>query len=152
MRLQDVMTTDVITVDSNTKAAEAREMLRAENIHHLLVLDESGAVVGIVSDRDLASARGKRLERMLLVSDVMHARIITASPRTTVREAANLLRGHSVGCLPVVDERGRAVGIVTVSDLLELIGRGLERPTANTERPSLRHHRGPRYRPEARSK
>ena len=51
--------------------------------------------------------------------------------------APRLMRGHGAGCLPVV-ENGRLVGIVTVSDLMELIGRGSERPVASATRWVLR--------------
>jgi CBS domain-containing protein len=79
----------------------------------------------------------------------MSHRVVTAAPTTTIREAANLLRGHTVGCLPVLD-RGRPVGIVTITDLLELIGRGVEKPVATSVRWTLRG-RGPRKaRPNAR--
>jgi CBS-domain-containing membrane protein len=50
-----------------------------------------------------------------------------------VREAANLMRGHRAGSLPVVDG-GKLVGIVTVWDFLDLIGRGADRPVAHAER------------------
>jgi CBS domain-containing protein len=58
------------------------------------------------------------------VASLMTRRIATAPPSLTVRKAANLLRGSAVGALPVVD-RGRLVGIVTVSDLLDQLGRGV---------------------------
>ena len=67
---------------------------------------------------------------------------VTASPRMTLRQAANLLRGRTIGCLPVV-EGGKLVGILTTTDLLELIGRGIERPTAKGKRWVMKG-RGPR--------
>ena len=63
--------------------------------------------------------------------------LATAAPDTTIRHAANLLRGRSIGCLPVLDE-GEAVGIVTITDLLDLIGRGAERPVERSTRWTLR--------------
>jgi CBS-domain-containing membrane protein len=48
------------------------------------------------------------------------------------------MRGHSVNCLPVFNGRDRLKGIVTVMDLLELIGRGTERPTKVVDRPVLK--------------
>jgi CBS domain-containing protein len=66
---------------------------------------------------------------------------VTIAPTATVKRAANVMRGRSIGCL-VVSDRGRAVGIVTVSDLLELIGRGLDRGAATAER-RLLHFRAP---------
>jgi CBS domain-containing protein len=74
--------------------------------------------------------------------------VVTVPPTTPVRKAANLMRGRSIGCL-VVSVAGRAVGIITVADLLELIGRGIERPVATTTRWTLKH-RAP-HRPRARA-
>jgi CBS domain-containing protein len=62
-----------------------------------------------------------------------------------VREAANLMRGRSIGCLPVLDGR-KLVGIVTVTDLLELLGRGAERPMARGRR-AVMAGRGHRRKP-----
>jgi CBS domain-containing protein len=56
-----------------------------------------------------------------------------------VRRAANLMRGRSVGSLIVMDKKGRLAGIVTVADLLDAIGRGVERPVVATKRPPLSH-------------
>jgi CBS domain-containing protein len=72
----------------------------------------------------------------------MTSQIVFAKPTTTLRQAANQLRGRSIGCLPILDN-GKLVGIVTVSDLLELVGRGIERVVPRSKRWTLRH-RGPR--------
>jgi acetoin utilization protein AcuB len=72
----------------------------------------------------------------------MTSPVVTARPETTLRQAANLLRGRTIGCLPVLEE-GRLLGIVTTTDLLELIGRGAERPVAKSRRFILKG-RGPR--------
>jgi CBS domain-containing protein len=68
----------------------------------------------------------------------MTAPAVTVEPTTTVRQAANVMRGRSIGCLIVV-ESGHAIGIVTVSDLLELVGRGLDRGAVTTDRHTLNH-------------
>jgi acetoin utilization protein AcuB len=67
----------------------------------------------------------------------MTSNLATATPSMTVRQAANLLRGRTIGCLPVL-EGGKPVGIVTTTDLLDLIGRGAERPIARSIRWTLR--------------
>jgi CBS domain-containing protein len=68
----------------------------------------------------------------------MTRHVVTVEPSTTVKRAANLMRGRSIGCV-VVANRGRVVGIVTVADLLELLGRGSTRPMAATKRWTLKH-------------
>jgi acetoin utilization protein AcuB len=71
----------------------------------------------------------------------MTAPVVTAKPDSTLREAAKLLRGRSIGCLPVIDGR-KLVGIITLSDVLETIVRGVERPTPMGRRRSLRTELG----------
>ena len=138
MRLQDVMSTEIETVAPTTSVGEARSLMRAQGIHHLLVRDER-RIVGVVSDRDLGgrvAARSGSAEARP-VAEVMTWNLATAIPTMTVRQAANLLRGRSIGCLPVLDG-DRPVGIVTTTDLLELIGRGAERPIERSTRWTLR--------------
>jgi acetoin utilization protein AcuB len=134
--MQEIMSTPAETIAPGTSVAEARARMKRDGIHHLLVSDR-GQIVGVISSRDLIGAtRGTE------VSELMTTRVVTASPRDTVRDAANLLRGRGVGCLPIVD-RGRAVGMVTIADLLELIGRGASRPVGESTRWTLKA-RGPR--------
>lgn len=143
MRLQDIMSTNIKTVAPTSTVGEARSTMRAQRIHHLLVRD-GRRFVGVVSDRDLGGRVGGRngagAERP--VGEVMTSNIATAAPDTTIRQAANLLRGRSIGCLPVL-EGDKPVGIVTITDLLELIGRGAERPIERSTRRTLsaRGHR-----------
>jgi acetoin utilization protein AcuB len=87
----------------------------------------------VVSERDLGGRNGSALRAGKSVADLMTPRAVTADPRAPVRQAANLLRGRSIGCLPIVDG-DRLVGIVTLTDLLDLIGRGYERPVERTRR------------------
>jgi acetoin utilization protein AcuB len=115
--------------------------MRTSRIHHLVVLDGK-KVVGVLTDRDLGGPRGTALRAGKTAGDLMTGRVVTADAQMTVRKVANLLRGHVIGCLPVM-EGERLVGIVTVSDLLDLIGRGAERPSPPAERRTL-HRRGPR--------
>jgi acetoin utilization protein AcuB len=90
-------------------------------IHHLVVLDGKW-IAGVVSSRDLKGAGDDTP-----IEEVMNPIAVVAHPETKLREAANLLRGHIIGCLPVV-EGSKLVGIVTITDLLTLIGKGAERP------------------------
>jgi acetoin utilization protein AcuB len=141
MRVQDVMTKDVQTISPMKPADEAWDLMRARGIHHLVVMDES-RIVGVVSDRDIGGRLGGPLRRNRIVSELMSNRVVTAHPDTTVRRAANLMRGRSVGCL-VVARENRPVGVVTVSDLLRLVGRGAERPVVATPPRRLINHRVP---------
>ncbi len=63
----------------------------------------------------------------------MTEQVIVGNPEMTTKEAANLMRGHIIGCLPIV-EGDELVGIVTISDLLELLGKGVHKAAALKER------------------
>ena len=135
MRLREIMTATARTISIQATVGEARATMAEEGIHHLPVIDSRGDLAGIVSDRDL-----RNRSAAVPVINVMSNRVVTATPGTTVRQAANLLRGRSIGCLPIQDGR-RLVGIVTVSDLLMLLGRDAERPTPQPTGWTLRRRR-----------
>ena len=148
MRLQEIMSKDVLTATANESADAAWERLWRAKIHHLVVMDGK-RVVGIISDRDLGGARGQRVRSGCSVSDLMSPSVVTATPTTTLRQAANLMRGRSVGSLPVLDG-GRLKGIVTIADLLGQIGSGAEKPVVRGTRWTL-GARGPRHTAERRA-
>lgn len=147
MRMRDFMTPAVETIDAGGTAEQALSRMRVHGIHHLVVLRDR-SVAGVISERDLGGRRAATLARGRTVGELMTPHAVTISADSTVREAARLLRGRNIGCLPVI-EAGRLVGIVTVSDLLDLIGRGSEKPVETTRRWTLRN-RGPRRRPGVR--
>jgi len=142
LRVQDVMSVDVKTISSDKPADAAWSLMEMNEIHHLVVVD-SGEVLGVVSARDLGGKRGAAQRRGLSVADVMHEKPVTARPGETVRQAANKLRGYGIGCLPVV-EGGKVKGILTISDCLDLIGRGVEGHQAKGNRRNLTHKMGAR--------
>jgi acetoin utilization protein AcuB len=141
MRLQDFMNTEVHTISAQETAETAYQRMLRHNIHHLVVMD-GGAINGILSIGDLGGVNEEAQRQKMLVSHAMAKSVVTATPETTLREAANLMRGCTIGCLPVVED-DKLVGIITTTDLLELIGRGIERIVADTEkRPISREHPG----------
>jgi acetoin utilization protein AcuB len=133
MRLADIMTRHVHTIRPSDGLDVARRDLALHNIHHLVVTDGHD-IVGVLAARDVATRGGDA------VADVMTPSPVVVGPRTSLREAANLLRGRGIGCLPVVDG-GKLVGIVTIADLLDLIGKGATKG-GNQLKPMGR--RGPR--------
>jgi acetoin utilization protein AcuB len=146
MRVAEIMSTRVRTVGPTDSAELAWDRMRLHRIHHLVVVHDT-EVLGVITDRDLGGRRGREVRDGRSVRDLMTPAVTTASPETTTREAANIMRGHGAGCLPVVD-RGTLIGIVTVWDLLELIGRGAIRPVAKPPRWVMRD-RGQRPRGKA---
>ena len=133
LRVRDVMTAEVTTLQGNDKLTLADDVMRLGRIRHLPVLDEDGQLAGIVSQRDLfrgALARalgyGERAQRQLLdtlvVKEVMTSEVITTAPDTPLADAAKVLVERKIGCLLVV-EGSRLVGIITEGDFVALAAR-----------------------------
>jgi len=100
--------------------------MRVNGIHHLVVVDH-GAVVGLLTQDVL---RNRKAEGATRVDDAMLRNITIANPKMTLCEVVDLIRpGHLQTAVPVVDSK-RLVGIVTVSDLLELAARIRHTPAA----------------------
>lgn len=122
------MTTEVRTLGRNDRLSVADELMRMERIRHLPVLDDDGALAGIVSQRDLfrsalARALGygetaqQKLLDMLSVKEVMSYPVETIGPDAPLAEAARRMRERGIGCLVVLDGE-RLVGILTEGDFV----------------------------------
>lgn len=127
MLVREWMTTDPQTVAATTPVMEAMQRLREGGFRRLPVLRD-GALVGIVTDRDLKEATPSKATTLsiyelnyllskLLVKDVMVRTVITVGSDDPIERAALLMEEHRVSGLPVVDA-GRLVGILTITDLL----------------------------------
>jgi acetoin utilization protein AcuB len=128
MLVQHWMTRDVVTVEAGTPFLEARLLMKEKRIRHLPVV-ERGKLVGVVTDRDLKEAAPSgattldvyEVNYLLLkmtVRDLIKKTPITVKPTNSVEKAALLMHDHRIGCLPVVDEAGALVGMITEMDLL----------------------------------
>ena len=137
MRIREIMTEPVETIAPSMPLDQAAGLMRTLRVHHLVV-KEGSKLAGILSAKDLPRAVAARDGGV--VRDVMSTNVATIDEGETVRRAANMMRGRIIGCL-VATRNGRMAGIVTVSDLLDLLGKGGERRVPN-DRASL-HYRVP---------
>jgi acetoin utilization protein AcuB len=129
MQLREHMSQPAIVVTPTTPVATAMKILRDRHIRRLAVIDD-GALVGIVSERDLLRAMPspatslsvweipELLER-LLVRDVMTRDVIVVEPDAPIQQAARLMVEHKIGGLPVV-EHGQVIGMVTETDIFRV--------------------------------
>lgn len=126
MRIFEVMTPAVHTVTSSCVAEDAWQMMHSRGVRHLIVKDGSH-VVGMLSEADLGGRSGAAVRRGAMVGDLMERHVTSVTRQDTIRKAANLMRGRFVGCLPVIED-DHLIGVVTVADLLAVLGRGVDRP------------------------
>ena len=131
MLVRDWMTKNVITLGLKTTVVDAAEIMRTKKVRQFPVIDEKGGLAGIVSDRDIRDAMPSKYLPgdaanggglgSLRAADIMTSEPMTVSPITPVDLVASILMRHKFGGLPVVDEAGRLVGIVTVADVFRFL-------------------------------
>lgn len=131
LTIRSIMSTELVTVESDHSFNLAEGIMRMERIRHLPVVEDGRRLVGLVTHWDIAQAQASFLARPLgenlaeelnvPVAKIMQTRVLTASPDTPVVEAARILIEHKYGCLPVVEGDHHLVGIVTESDFLDLL-------------------------------
>lgn len=124
MRASAAMTRNVVCIDPNDSISDAHQVMTEWEIRHLPVL-HNGRLVGILSDRDVL-LRSRATEEGLDIDDVpvedaMTPHPITCMPATSIAEIGRAMTSHKIDSVPVVDEDGELVGLVTSTDLLELL-------------------------------
>jgi acetoin utilization protein AcuB len=114
MEMIHIMTKHPETIQPDDMLAEAEQMMEAGGFRRLPVV-KGGAVVGMLTERDLRQHRG-HLESTK-VTAAMSEPVFSVGSNTTVQEAARVMLHHKVGGLPVVDQ-GKLVGMVTTIDMI----------------------------------
>jgi acetoin utilization protein AcuB len=119
MKLYEIMTPTPVIIDPGRSVGEALLLMASNGIRHLPIL-EQGRIIGIVSDRDLRAYVGS--------AEVPVRWIMTRAPllgrlHDDARQAAQLMATRRIGSLPIIDDSGRVVGIVTTVDLMNALAR-----------------------------
>ena len=128
--VRDVMTKDVATLGRNEKLAVADDVMRLGRIRHLPIIDEDGALAGIVTQRDLfhsgllralgfGSHAKERAMELLVLKEAMKTEVVTITPAAPLAEAAKVMLERKIGCVVVVEGK-KIVGIITESDFVKL--------------------------------
>lgn len=140
MRVADLMTTELITLNEADNLDLARMEMDLARIRHLPVV-RRGRLVGLVTHRDILRAmcsvfaeldgmEQANLLREVPVLEIMSRGVQTVEPDLDAAEAGQLLLENKFGCLPVVADGDRLVGIVTEADFVELALHYLEQRRA----------------------
>ncbi|MDC0748517.1 CBS domain-containing protein [Polyangium mundeleinium] len=130
MKVREIMSTPVTTLEPDDNLAFAEELMTVERVRHLPVLD-GDVLVGILSHRDIVAASESILKkpaadqdlerkRKASVREVMRKSVDTIGLDEDAADAADLMLTEKIGCLPVVDESRRLLGIVTDADFMAM--------------------------------
>lgn len=144
MYVEKIMSRPVDTITANAKLSQVAHLMRQKGRRFLPVVDERGRLVGLLSHRELERAEPSAITTLAVgevnyllakvtVEQVMRREVITCGPGTLVEVAGQLMRDKGIGCLPVIDEERRLLGIVTDDDILDfflaITGCGMEETT-----------------------
>lgn len=133
--VNDIMTTDVVTVRADTSYRDMVALLHERRISGLPVVDDDRKVIGVVSEADLLAPvvtvtgtpnrwpHRKQVTAASTAADLMSHPAVTTSPDEPVRNVARLMASRRLRRLPVVDREGRLVGILSRGDLLSVFAR-----------------------------
>jgi CBS domain-containing protein len=121
MKVKDLMTTDVKRCTPETNLAAAAKIMWEGDCGAVPVTDERDHVVGVITDRDIciAAATRPRTEGEIPVKDVLSKAAYTCQPGDDVRAALETMKTRKVRRLPVVEQGGRLVGIVSIHDIAQ---------------------------------
>lgn len=144
MLAKDIMTKDVITIKPDTSVEKAAKLLIDQKISGMPVVDAEQRVIGIISEGDFIFQQKRvnppaflnlfdgilqigrqrffdELKKMAAntVEDLMTKEVSTVNPETEIAEIATLMIDKNINRLPVVDEKGKILGIITRHDIIK---------------------------------
>jgi IMP dehydrogenase len=112
-RAENVMIFDPITINPDATVAEALNLMSEYGIGGIPVIDSNGILKGIVTNRDLRFENN----RARLITEVMTTDLITTNHQTNLEAAARILQKHKIEKLPMIDESGKLIGLITYKDI-----------------------------------
>jgi CBS domain-containing protein len=120
VKVREIMTTSVKTIPSGATLAEAGRTMAAAACGFLPVVDGNDKVVGVITDRNICIAvtEADRRASEMSVRDWMSARVHACGPEDDLGRALSTMQFRLVRRLPVIDDRGQLVGVVSIDDVV----------------------------------
>lgn len=133
----DHMTQRVVTVHTDDRLGAIKEIFDQVRFRHLLVIEDSGRLCGVISDRDLLRAVSPFIGKLSEASrdtatlnrrahQIMSRHPLTLNAEAPLCEAIALFQAHRISCLPIVDAASKPVGILSLHDLAKVLASVLD--------------------------
>jgi CBS domain-containing protein len=128
LRCRDIMTRQVTTCDRGTPIYDVARRMRDEDVGALPLVDQTGKLEGIVTDRDIvvSGLNSSKTDAELKAGDCMSTDLFTANQNDRVVDVIREMGDHKVRRVPVVDSRNRLVGIISMADISIQTNRDME--------------------------
>ncbi|GMM85756.1 HPP family protein [Pseudoalteromonas sp. SS15] len=129
--VSDLMTADPFAVHHQSTVKEVHDLMREKNIRHIPVIDDQGILKGMLTQKIMVAQVMKimatygpnaieRKEKQSIAQDIMATDFASIRPEQSLSEVAQFFVENRHGCMPVVDEDGKLLGILTSSDFVRL--------------------------------
>lgn len=119
MKAKDLMTKTVVTVEEETTIEDAITTLFEKHVGSLVITDDKGKCKGIFTERDALRSVAKKIPLNTHLRKVMSTNVVTIKEDASYAETKRLMRLHRIRHLPVVDKKGRLVGMLTLRRVLD---------------------------------
>jgi acetoin utilization protein AcuB len=119
--IAQVMRRDTKVIGPEETVRNAVVKMRVNGIRHLVVISPDLSVIGLISQRDIFRFLAEVGNHGEEIRNVMTAPVISAHPDMSLYEAAQLMRKERIGCLPVLVNSRKLIGILTRSDVLDFV-------------------------------
>ena len=125
--VRDWMSKPVVVVDSDSSVSYALTLMRRRNIHSVVVnIGEDNPSYGILTTTDIRDkiAAADRNPAETTVRDVMSGPLVLAKPEWTLQECSQIMQQHNIHHLPVADEHGALIGLISATDIFMAVEEG----------------------------
>lgn len=119
LTVKHMMIEDVVTAKSNITAKDAVRTLREKNVGSIVITDNSQKCIGIFTERDAIRIMTSDISLDTPIEQVMSKNVITIGKEASLEEVRRLTTSHGIRHLPVVDSKGRLVGLISVRKLID---------------------------------
>lgn len=132
MKIENLMSTALITLSMDSTLNEAKDLFESNKIHHLLIIDDEGLLVGVMTDRDLykhlsptvGTSQETHRDTALMqkkLHQIMARNLVIARAQQSLNQAVVLFYDNHISCLPVVNKQNKPIGIITWRDILKVL-------------------------------
>jgi CBS domain-containing protein len=121
LKAKNLMSSPAITLPITSSLNDVVETMYKEKIGSVIITDENNRIAGIITERDIiyASSKGLFKKENVKVEHLMSKNVITINEDGSIYEVIDKMRAHNIRHLPVVDNQGRPVGLISLRDLID---------------------------------
>jgi Predicted signal-transduction protein containing cAMP-binding and CBS domains len=124
VRARDVMSSPPVTVGASSTLREASEKMWSEKVGSVIVVDNEGYLLGILTERDVVFAVAKGMfeahEKKPTVDSVMSKNVVTVNTDSSIAQVAQLMSEFNIKHIVVMSQEGRPVGVISLRDMLDV--------------------------------